>query len=256
VELSAATPAAVLWHELECGSYRADLPLWLELAQAHPEGPLLDVGAGNGRVALALARTGRRVVALDRAAELLAELRTRAAGLDVRTVCADARTFQLHDEPPFALCLVAMQTVQLLGASAGRMAFLRCARAHLRAGGLLACALVTDLEQFDRAAADVLPLPEELQLDGRRYRSQPIRLQVGTHTVTIERERTILACSDDAEADTVQSPHSEYDLVELDRLSAAQLEREGAAAGLRPETPRAIAATPEYSAGVVVMLRA
>ena len=54
----------VVWHELECGSYRADLPLWRELADqmASSEGSarVLDVGAGTGRVALELARAGHR----------------------------------------------------------------------------------------------------------------------------------------------------------------------------------------------------
>ena len=36
----------VLWHDLECGSYAEDLPLWHELAGTAP-GPVLDVGAGR-----------------------------------------------------------------------------------------------------------------------------------------------------------------------------------------------------------------
>ena len=52
----------VAWHDTECGSYDADLPLWRELAGA---GPVLDVGAGTGRVALDLAARGASVTALD-----------------------------------------------------------------------------------------------------------------------------------------------------------------------------------------------
>jgi hypothetical protein len=49
----------VVWHDLECGAYRADLPLWRELAaRARFGSPILDVGAGTGRVALDLARAG------------------------------------------------------------------------------------------------------------------------------------------------------------------------------------------------------
>ena len=44
---------AVIWHDIENGSYSADLPLWLELA-AEAGGPVLDLGAGTGRVARAL----------------------------------------------------------------------------------------------------------------------------------------------------------------------------------------------------------
>ena len=65
---------AVIWHDLECGYYELDLPLWRELADG-ARGPVLDIGAGTGRVALDLARRGHEVVALDRDAELLAALR-------------------------------------------------------------------------------------------------------------------------------------------------------------------------------------
>ena len=66
--------SAIIWHDVECGAYAADLPLWRELA-ATEAGPVLDVGAGAGRVALELARAGHDVTALDLDPELLAELR-------------------------------------------------------------------------------------------------------------------------------------------------------------------------------------
>ena len=55
--------SAAIWHDIECGAYTADLPLWEELAAG---GTVLDVGAGTGRVALRLARAGCAVTALDR----------------------------------------------------------------------------------------------------------------------------------------------------------------------------------------------
>ena len=65
---------------MECGRYVADLALWQELA-ARERGPVLDVGAGTGRVALDLARAGHAVTALDREPELLAALaRARRGG--------------------------------------------------------------------------------------------------------------------------------------------------------------------------------
>jgi 2-polyprenyl-3-methyl-5-hydroxy-6-metoxy-1,4-benzoquinol methylase len=79
--------SVVIWHELECGRYRADLDLWRELAGA-ARGPVLEIGAGCGRVALKLARAGHEVTALDRDAQLLAALRQAAGGLAVQTVCA------------------------------------------------------------------------------------------------------------------------------------------------------------------------
>ena len=60
----------VIWHDLECGGYRADLPLWRELAASTATGPAAAPGcstsaAGSGRVAIDLARAGHRVTALD-----------------------------------------------------------------------------------------------------------------------------------------------------------------------------------------------
>ena len=101
---------AALWHDLECGDYREDLALWRSLA-AQTGGPVLDIGAGTGRVTLELAASGVSVVALDVDGALLAALRHRARGLPVETVVADARRFTLRQR--FSLVLVPMQTLQL-----------------------------------------------------------------------------------------------------------------------------------------------
>src|SRR5205085_6748281 len=141
----------VIWHEVECGRYRADLPLWRSLAEEtaaeQRSARILEIGAGTGRVALELARAGHRVTALDLDPDLLARLREGAAGVRLETVCDDARAFSLG-ERDFALCIVPMQTVQLLASSAERVAFLRRARAHLSPGGLVASAIVGPLEAF------------------------------------------------------------------------------------------------------------
>src|SRR3954469_24825861 len=132
-----------LWHDLECGSYDEDLPLWRALA-AEADGPVLDVGAGTGRVTLDLAARGVDVIALDVHAPLLAALKRRAAGLSVETVVADARTFSLARA--CSLILVPMQTLQLLGGSVGRAAFLRRALMHLTPGGLVAAAVADAMD--------------------------------------------------------------------------------------------------------------
>ena len=80
------------WHDVECSAYGADLPLWRELA-AERGGPVLDVGAGTGRVALDLAARGHEVVAVDLEAELVEACAERALArsLPVTAVVADAR---------------------------------------------------------------------------------------------------------------------------------------------------------------------
>jgi len=139
---------SVICHDLGCGTYAQDLPLWRSLAATHGA-PVLDVGAGTGRVALDLARHGHSVTALDREPALLEELVRRAGELELErdTVLADARTFELGGR--FALCVVPMQTIQLLGRSEGRSAFLRCARPHLRPGAMLAVAIAEMLELYE-----------------------------------------------------------------------------------------------------------
>ncbi len=170
------TAASVIWHELECGSYTEDLTLWRDLARASGD-PVLDVGAGTGRVTLELARQGHAVTALDLDGELLAQLAAAGDGLDVSTVVADARDFAL--ETTFALCIVPMQTIQLLGGARGRQAFLACAGRHLRPGGMLAIAIADELEPFD-ADADafvVAPLPDVCERDGVVYSSRPTAIR-------------------------------------------------------------------------------
>jgi SAM-dependent methyltransferase len=217
----------VAWHDTECGSYTADLPLWRELA-AREAGPLLDVGAGTGRVARDLAAHGHAVTALDVDPELLAALDARAGGA-VRCVVADAQDFDLGER--FGLIVAPMQTVQLLP---DRAAFLRCARAHLAPGGLLAAAVADELVPFEG------PLPDPDVLG--RYVSQPTAVRVAGGVARLERLR------DDGETVTV-------DVVELHELGVAQLEREGAAAGLVPEPARRVDETPEHVGSTVVALR-
>lgn len=244
----------VLWHDVECGAYRADLALWHELAQAAEAdlggGRILEVGAGTGRVALDLARAGHRVTALDIDDELLLALRERAEGLPVETACADARSFALGARD-FILCLVPMQTVQLLAGSDDRIAFLRRAGAHMRPGAVLACSIVTKLEPFDCDAGDVGPSAEVGRFDGDLYQSRATRVRVRMRSVVIERERRVIAAGH-----APAEPGRERDVVELARVSRSQLEREGRKAGLTPIEPRAVAATQDHIGSAVVMLRA
>ena len=246
---------AVIWHDIECGAYRADLPFWRALAGAaranEERAPILDIGAGTGRVALDLSAAGHAVTALDLDPELLLALRQRAAGNgQIETVCADARTFQLSSRD-FALCIAPMQTLQLLARSADRLAFLRRARAHLRPGGLLACAIVTDLEPFSCASGDSGPSAELARVGEDLYLSRAVRVRVGTRRIVIERERRILAAGGQG-----AELASEREVVELARVSPSQLAREGVKAGLTPEPAGFVAATEDHVGSVVVMLRA
>ncbi len=236
---------SVVWHDLECGGYTEDLRLWRTLA-AREDGPILDVGAGTGRVALDLARAGHAVTALDIDGELLAELRARADGLDVTTVVADARNFAIDQR--FGLCLVPMQTIQLLAGVEGRAAFLRCARGHLRPAGVVAVAIADELELFDSADGDYALLPDVRELDGIVYSSCPIAVRADAGGFLLIRDREIVAADG--------SLSSERDEVRIDALDAPQLERESMAVGLRPAGRTRVAETPDHVGSTVVMLSA
>jgi SAM-dependent methyltransferase len=235
----------VVWHDVECGGYAADLALWRQLAR-DVDGPVLDVGAGTGRVALRLAQAGFEVVALDRDAELLDALaeRARRGRVAIESVVADAAGFDLGGRD-FALIAVPMQTIQLLRSAAARAGFFAAARRALAPGGLVALALADAPETFDDPAS--LPLPDLGERGGWRFVSQPLAIHVTEETVRIERVRQLIA------PDGTRT--SSDDVVELAVLTAAQLAEEAAPHGLRPEPSRFVPATTDHVGSEVVMLR-
>ena len=92
---------SVIWHDLECGAYAEDLPLWRALAAEYGD-PVLDVGAGTGRVALDLARAGYRVTALDRDPEL-ARARSAPRGKNSDGPMSSQRSYAVADARDFDL---------------------------------------------------------------------------------------------------------------------------------------------------------
>jgi SAM-dependent methyltransferase len=236
---------SVIWHDLECGGYVEDLDLWRELADRFGD-PVLDVGAGTGRIALDLARHGHTVTALDHDPHLLGELRRRADGIELATVLADARDFDLGQQ--FALCLMPMQTIQLLGGAGGRAGFLRCARRHLRSGGVLAVALTDELEVYEVPDGSPVPLPDICERDGVVYSSQPTAVRADPDGFVLERRRETVS----ADGQLAVS----RDAIRLDRLDAVALESEAARVGLMPAGRSSIPATVDYVGSAVVMLSA
>jgi SAM-dependent methyltransferase len=235
------TSTPVAWHDVENGSYDADLFLWRELADA-ADGPILDLGAGTGRVAADLAARGHEVVALDSDEHLLAALAQRVRG--VTTVTADARDFDLGVS--FGLALAPMQLAQILGGHDGRVAMLKRVHAHLSPGGTFAAAL-TDLREviLDETASP--PLPDMLERDGWMFSSQPVSLAANDDGLTVERRRQ--AVSPDGEIEETMAT------IAFDFVSTSRFEAEVRAAGLEPVERRTIPETLDHFGSTVVICR-
>jgi SAM-dependent methyltransferase len=231
--------SSVIWHDAENASYSGDLSLWEELA-APVDGPILDLGCGTGRVALHLARRGHSTVALDLDPELIAALAERASGLPLQAVLGDARRFALEQQ--VALALAPMQLAQLLDDASERVACLRCIAAHLRPGGRVALAIV---ERLPAAAEGPPPLPDVREVDGWIYSSLPLdAVDIGAEIVIQRLRQTV---SPDGALD------EEENEIRIRTLSAAELERDGVEAGLRPLPRRQIPPTDLHVGSTVVV---
>ena len=233
-----------IWHDVECGSYEADLALWEELTRAGDS--VLDIGSGTGRVALHLARRGRRVTALDREPRLLHVLAHRAGlrDLDVETVLADARDFDLGR--PFDVVLAPMQFIQLFHGAAERAAMLACAARHLRPGGTFATTLM-DLEG-ELLGDDYGPPPPDMrEVDRWVYSSLSVAVHLVERGSALRIDRVRTAVSPDGEQTR------STDEVRLELVPPATLEAEIAGAGLAVRERRLIPATEDHVASVVVV---
>jgi SAM-dependent methyltransferase len=231
---------AAIWHDVECGSYAADLPLWEELAEGQ-EGPVLELGCGTGRVALHLARRDHEVIGLDRDPELLDVLEQRAEGLELSTHRADAREFELARQ--VGLVLAPTHLLQLLPDREERRACLRCVAASLRPGGLFAATIIEGMPEADDAPP---PLPDVREVDGWVYSSLAIEAAIGPGEIVVRRLRHAVS----PEGELSEEPNE----VRIATFSAASLEADAEAAGLRQAGRREIPETDLHVGSTVVLL--
>lgn len=237
----------VIWNEVECGGYTADLPLWEELAGAlDEEEAIMELGCGAGRVVLHLARrTPNRVIGIERDRAMVEAVWDKAHG-----TCGDAEHLDVRAFEPlgaeFGLVLAPMQLIQLLADREERIACLSCAAASMTPGGLMALAIV---EELPAPLEDVVPpLPDVGQEQGWIYSSLPLEPVVEPDRIVLRRLRQIVEPEGEMREETNE--------VVLRRLSAATLEGEAAEVGLSPAGRREIPATDAHVASTVVLLEA
>ena len=246
---SGAPPLAdrAIWQQVEFGSYTADLPLWRELAET-ANGPVLELGAGAGRVSMELAQAGAEMIAVERDGEVAVQLESTAAehGLAISVLVADLGApaeLRLPSSP--ALAIGPLHLIQELDGAA-RPALLGRLAELMAPGGTVALTLVDESTLLSAGTAAAQILPDMRELDGWVYSSEPLWVQVGDATLTVRRLRERV--SPDG-----QMERTVWDDI-LHRVSPDRLELEAEEAGLRRAGRRQLSSGPNEADSAVVLL--
>ena len=110
-----------------------DLPFWLALA-GRERGPVVEWGAGTGRVAITLSEAGSEVTAVEVSENMLKKGREKRDALE--WVSGDMRGVKLGRRYGLGIC--AFNSFLCLRSQEDALGFLRNAHEHLEPGGLLA----------------------------------------------------------------------------------------------------------------------
>jgi SAM-dependent methyltransferase len=240
---------AAIWQDCEFGSYTADLPLWAELAEA-AGGPVLELGAGAGRVAIHLAGRGFELIPLERDPDLAAELerRSESSGSPLTALRADLASpeeISLPREP--RLVIAPLHVLQSLDPAA-RARLLRGLRRSLSPGARLAAAVVDESTLLSAGVSGTQILPDMREVEGWVYSSEPLWVQVGDEILTVRRIRERVS----PDGEMGRGVHDEV----LHRLSPERLEAEASEAGFSPAARRPVSAGPNEADSIVVVLEA
>jgi precorrin-6B methylase 2 len=240
---------AAIWQQVEFGSYAADLPVWVDLADSIG-GPILELGAGAGRVSVHLAGHGHEVMALEREDELTDELERAAARLRTRlsVIRADLNSpgeVRLPESP--ALVVGPLHVMQVLDTETRRRV-LGWLLDVVAPGATLALTVVDEETLLSAGTSATQILPDMRELDGWVYSSEPLWVLVSDDTLTVRRIREQVS----PEGAMERNVHDEL----LYRLSPARLEAEAEVTGFVPAGRRTVDSGPREADSVVVLLEA
>jgi SAM-dependent methyltransferase len=234
----------LIWHEIECGGYTADLALWEELA-AQADKPIMELGCGAGRVTMHLAeKTGLLVIGLDNDRKLVEAIWERGLGTTADAEQADVRAFEPM-ATKFNLAIAPMQLIQLLSDGQERVACLSCVARSLLPGARAAFAIVESMPEPLPPGTGAPPLPDVREIEGWIYSSLPLEPIDLPEAILLRRLRQTV--------DPDGEMSEELNEIELAVLSAETLEAEGRAVGLRPAGRREIPATEAHVGSTVVL---
>ncbi len=238
-----------VWQEVEFGSYGADLPVWVELAD-QAAGPVAELGAGAGRVALHLAGHAHEVVAVERDLDMIRELEqaAEARGVSLSVVAADlASPAEVRLPVSPALAIGPLHLIQILDEPV-RPALLARLRDLMAPGGTVALTLVDESTLLSSGAASAQILPDMRELDGWVFSSEPLWVQVGDRVLTVRRLRETVSPEGRMERDI----HDEV----LHRVDPDTLEHEATDAGFTPKDRLRISSGENEADSTVVLLEA
>jgi SAM-dependent methyltransferase len=105
-----------------------------------PDRPVLELGCGTGRVAIALASKGIRVVGIDISREMISRAKKKMGNLPVQFRRGDIRQYALRREFPegFGLIMAPWSVLLEIAERDQRIEVYSCALRHLAPGGALA----------------------------------------------------------------------------------------------------------------------
>lgn len=156
--VSEAARALARLYDVDLVEDPGDIDLYLALA-GRTGGPILELGAGTGRVAVPLAEAGHEVTAVDLDPAMLDRARRRAAAAGPTTagrigfVEADLLGLALPAGATYRLAIIALNSLFLLASRESQREALRTVARHLAPGGLAVVDVwlpdADDLGRFD-----------------------------------------------------------------------------------------------------------